>query len=159
MSSDDSITVNIHVGDVGGWSLCNYSTIHTSVCIKVNNQFSEKNLLVNVDEYSLKVIVDNLVSNAIKFTNYEESIDLSYKFQEDQILVSITNRGMYFPQSRLKNLFQIDKDTSNPKIEEEKGSGLGLILCKELVSKNGGEFSIDAYEETTKIIFTLNREK
>ncbi|MCB1144076.1 MAG: hybrid sensor histidine kinase/response regulator [Leptospiraceae bacterium] len=127
--------------------------------IKVNNQFSEKNLLVNVDEYSLKVIVDNLVSNAIKFTNYEESIDLSYKFQEDQILVSITNRGMYFPQSRLKNLFQIDKDTSNPKIEEEKGSGLGLILCKELVSKNGGEFSIDAYEETTKIIFTLNREK
>src|SRR5690606_2503602 len=78
-------------------------------------------------------------SNAIKFTQSGGNIVVSVEEKTEMVLVSVSDNGVGIPENKLNMLFQIDKTYSTTGTHNEKGTGLGLILCKEFVDKNGGE--------------------
>ena len=98
--------------------------------------YCDRNMALNV--------VRNLFSNAVKFTNEGGSIKITSKQTDDDIEISVEDTGVGIPTKSLDKLFKIDttKDLSTKGTAGEKGSGLGLILCKEFVERNGGEIVV-----------------
>lgn len=106
--------------------------------IEVKNRV-KKDILVTADADMLKTIIRNLVVNAVKFTNANGNIAINAFQSKSEILVSITDTGVGISIERLQKLFSIDKIYSTKGTKGEKGSGLGLLLCKEFVEKHGGK--------------------
>ncbi len=94
-----------------------------------------------IDENMIATVIRNLVSNAIKFTPNQGCITLSSSSDNGKVYVHVSDNGIGMRESDLANLFRIDKKVSQDGTAKEKGSGLGLILCKEFVEKNNGKLS------------------
>ncbi|MDR3697355.1 tetratricopeptide repeat-containing sensor histidine kinase [Mucilaginibacter sp.] len=90
------------------------------------------------DENHLKVILRNLISNAIKFTSDKGTIKLSTTIENNGLIVSVTDSGKGMSAEELDKLFYLNTHFSNSGTSGEKGTGIGLLLCKELVELNGG---------------------
>jgi len=111
------------------------------------------------DEDMVKTIIRNLLSNAVKFTPENGTIEITCgAINDDYLKYSVKDTGIGINQEDQKKLFRIDAHHTTPGLSNEKGSGLGLILCKEFIEKNGGEIKIisDPQKGTT-IEFTLKR--
>jgi signal transduction histidine kinase len=106
----------------------------------INNVQAE--LLISIDENTALTFIRNIVSNAIKFTRSGGSITIDSHLNEEGVRLHITDTGVGMPPEVLDNLFQIDKDISTSGTNNEKGTGLGLILCKEFIERNGGSISV-----------------
>ena len=98
----------------------------------------DENATVYADPNMIETIFRNLLANAIKFTPNNGKITISAKMQNNSILIQIKDTGIGIKKTVLKKLFKIDENYSSLGTKGEKGTGLGLILCKELVEKNGG---------------------
>ncbi|MDA3904583.1 MAG: ATP-binding protein [Bacteroidales bacterium] len=83
----------------------------------------------------LSTIIRNLVSNAIKYTPKGGEITISATSEINETKVSVMDTGIGIKPEDLKNLFKIDKATSTRGTDNEKGTGLGLLLCKDFVEK------------------------
>ncbi len=105
--------------------------------ITINNNLSETE--VYADEDCVKTIFRNLVSNAIKFTERGGRIDLSAKQKNGFVEIEVKDNGIGISKFMIEKLFSIVEKISNDGTENEKGTGLGLVLCKELVEKNNGK--------------------
>ena len=111
---------------------------------------------IKVDKELTQTIIRNLISNAIKFTPNNGQISISSKIAEDYTLVSIQDSGVGIPPDKIEKIFKIEENTSTRGTNAEKGTGLGLVLCKELVEKQGGEISITSMvNEGTTVCFTI----
>lgn len=105
--------------------------------IELNINIPEKKK-VFVDNNMAQLIFRNIISNAIKFSNIGGQIDVvATQKSEDFIEIKIIDNGIGIPEEKKKNLFKIDKITSSVGTAGERGSGLGLILCKEFIEKHG----------------------
>lgn len=124
--------------------------------IKVTNNIN-KDTIVFTDKETVKIIVSNLFNNAIKYSKNGGEITLSSKnIKNQKIEVCIADSGIGMNESILKGLFNIEDNVSRPGTAEEKGTGLGLILCKEFVTKNGGEIRVESIvNKGSKFYFTL----
>ncbi|MFA6598424.1 MAG: tetratricopeptide repeat-containing sensor histidine kinase [Ignavibacteriaceae bacterium] len=115
---------------------------------------------IAADAEMLKTVLRNLVSNSIKFSNEKEGIVKITAAQVDnKIHVEISDNGIGMPEKVQQNLFRIDKTSSTAGTKGEKGTGIGLLLCKEFVDKHGGTISVESKlnEGTTFIIsFPIN---
>jgi signal transduction histidine kinase len=80
-----------------------------------------------------------LISNALKFTPENGFISINYNLIDDLNIISITDNGLGMTYEQISNLFKIDINVSTPGTNEESGTGLGLILCKELIEKLNGK--------------------
>lgn len=98
--------------------------------------------LVKVHKHSINTVVRNLISNAIKFTSDGGVITLDAKPENDNIIVSVADTGVGMSRDVINQLFRLDKKHSTRGTANEKGTGLGLILCKEFVEKNGGKMQV-----------------
>ncbi len=126
--------------------------------IILNNNIEPQNS-VFADEDCVKTILRNLVNNAIKYTNRGGSIVLSSKKIDDFIETTVEDNGVGIRKDVLKNLFSITDKKSEAGTEEETGTGLGLILCKELVEKNGGKLKVESkLGKGSKFSFTLPKQ-
>ncbi|MGO9307713.1 MAG: MASE3 domain-containing protein [Spirochaetia bacterium] len=94
------------------------------------------------DENMVATVLRNLVSNAVKFTPRGGQVVLSAEKEGDWQLVSVSDTGVGMSREELEKLFRIDVHFSCPGTESEKGNGMGLILCKELVELNRGGISV-----------------
>lgn len=112
------------------------------------------------DEAMLKTIMRNLISNAIKFTpkggsimiNYIEIVVDSKAYME----VEVKDSGLGMKEEMLSNLFKINTNRSTRGTEGEKGTGLGLILCKEFVEKNKGNIYVKSkIGEGSSFVFSI----
>jgi two-component system, sensor histidine kinase and response regulator len=115
---------------------------------------------VYADESMLNTVLRNLISNAIKFTSGGGSISIYYKTikseSEDYVEVEIKDTGRGIDTKVLPDLFKINKNRSTAGTDGEKGTGLGLILCRELVEKNKGSISVKSkLGEGSSFIFTV----
>lgn len=94
---------------------------------------------IYADKEMLRIVLRNLVSNAIKFTNTKGEIVISSEQFQDYLLFTVTDNGIGISKDQLKTLFNsfesLDARTGT---SGEKGTGIGLKLCKEFVEKNGG---------------------
>lgn len=109
------------------------------------HQEIEKDLWMKSDTNMLLVVIRNLLSNAIKFSHRGQSIHIkAASAHENHVQIECIDQGVGMTEARLKNLFTIDESESSPGTEKEKGTGLGLLLCKEFVVKLGGSIQAES---------------
>jgi len=111
--------------------------------ITLKNQISD-GTTVYADLKMIDTVIRNLLSNAVKFTESGGTIEVSAQPQENTVEISISDTGIGMDQTCLDNLFRIDAKCSRRGAADEKGTGLGLILCKEFVEKNGGTIQVES---------------
>nr|WP_262921269.1 ATP-binding protein [Maribellus maritimus] len=94
----------------------------------------------------IKTVFRNIISNAVKFTSAGGEIKLSASAKSDDkwVEVKIQDNGVGMDKEQLKNLFRIGKVKSKPGTANEKGTGLGLILCKEFIDLNNGKLTVES---------------
>lgn len=115
-----------------------------------------KNLQVFADQNMLDSIIRNLVTNAIKFSFKEGKVRIKAILTENGVCISVSDKGIGISSERLASIFEIDKHTNTNGTENELGSGLGLILCKDFVTRHNGEIWIEStLNKGTKVSFTL----
>ena len=108
----------------------------------------------------INTVIRNLVSNALKFTTAGDRIELSASCSEIVAEVSVCDTGTGMSSEDLARLFRIDVQHSSIGTAGERGTGLGLILCQELVERNGGTIWADSrLGEGTTFRFTLPAQK
>jgi signal transduction histidine kinase len=108
----------------------------------------QKNTVVYSDERMVKTIMRNLVSNAIKYTKHKGTVCMSSSQHELFYTISVHDNGIGMSKENIDRLFRIDQTFSELGTAMEAGTGLGLILCKELTEQIGG--SIWAESEPDK---------
>lgn len=95
----------------------------------------------------LSTIVRNLLSNAIKFTSREGKVEISIEKKENEWIISVSDTGIGMSTNTINKLFSLGEKNSRPGTAGEKGTGLGLILCKEFVEKHGGRIWVESEED------------
>ena len=99
---------------------------------------------VYTDYASISTVLHNLLVNALWFTQDGGSVDVSAKISDTCVQVTVTDTGIGIQTDDVRKLFRIDQNPSTRGTSDEKGSGLGLILCKEFVEKNGGKIWVES---------------
>ena len=113
-------------------------------------------LTVLAHKNSVTTVIRNLISNAIKFTPQGGTITLSASKSNEEALVSIADTGVGMSKEVIDKLFRIDAKHSTKGTADEKGTGLGLVLCKDFVEKNNGNIGVQSEEgKGSTFYFTL----
>jgi PAS domain S-box-containing protein len=112
-------------------------------------------------DYSMvNTVLRNLISNALKFTETGGTITVSGVQHDEKIEVAVADTGCGIDEYGMDMLFRIDTSYSNVGTDGEQGTGLGLILCKELVEQNGGKIWVESeVGKGTIFRFTLPRQE
>jgi signal transduction histidine kinase len=119
----------------------------------------DKDYKIRADKNMLHTIIRNLVSNAVKFTDKGGSIAVSIKEEGNSLVrIAVTDTGIGMNETDLVKLFKPDTHYATIGSSREKGTGLGLILCKEFVERNGGRIWAESKPgEGSRFLFTLPR--
>jgi PAS domain S-box-containing protein len=150
------------------------STVANDVIILMRDQAEKKQIrlftainfgtMVEADENMVRTILRNLVSNAIKFTAAGGHVKVLASDQEwngktpAMVEITVTDTGIGISPEMLPKLFRIDEKTRGLGTAQEKGTGLGLILCKELVERNHGRIWAESEpDKGSRFHFTLPR--
>lgn len=94
------------------------------------------------DVHHVDIILRNLLLNALKFTDEGGSITIQYKEVKDQIVLEVTDTGVGMTEDQINKLFKINTHFTTTGTKNEKGAGLGLLLCKEFIEANKGTLSV-----------------
>jgi signal transduction histidine kinase len=115
-------------------------------------------ITLTMDRNTSLIFIGNLINNAIKFTPEGGLLSINTSEEENFVRLHIVDTGIGMPPEVIKNLFKIDESISTQGTNNEKGTGLGLILCKEFVEKNGGDISvISEVGKGSEFIITLSK--
>lgn len=119
--------------------------------ILIINEISP-DVYVNADREMVNLIIRNLISNALKFSYPESKITISASIQGNEVICAVSDKGKGMSANQQANLFNtqllFSKGTAN-----EKGSGLGLILCKDFIEKNGGKLWFESQEKIGTVFY------
>ncbi len=111
---------------------------------------------ISADVNMFSTVFRNLVSNAIKFTNENGTISISARKAGDFCEIAVQDSGIGISENDIKKIFRIDSKHKTVGTMGEKGTGLGLILCKEFVEKHGGTIRVESQPgKGSRFIFTL----
>jgi len=121
---------------------------------------NKENIYVEADMNMINTVIRNLLSNAIKFTNFNGRIIVDSKINNDKVIVMVKDDGVGMNEKTLNSLFDLAEKKSLPGTNNEKGTGLGLILCKEFVERNNGKIWVESkLGEGSTFYFSLNLSK
>ncbi|MBL0265505.1 MAG: ATP-binding protein [Leptospiraceae bacterium] len=127
--------------------------------ITIEKSFAD-NDTVYADNMLVNTILRNLLTNAIKFTHPNGKITVSALMKDDFLEISVTDTGVGIDPKNIPKIFKIDSKFSLPGTNKEKGTGLGLVLCKEFVEKQGGTIWVESeLGKGSKFTFTLPKGK
>jgi signal transduction histidine kinase len=109
------------------------------------------------DKNLYETIIRNLISNAIKFSKTESEIKITFSDLDDKFIqISVSDTGIGIAEEDIPKLFRDDIDRKKIGNSPEKGSGLGLLLCKEFVEKHKGQIWVESQlEQGTTFHFTI----
>lgn len=113
--------------------------------IKVTNKVPEM-LMANADKEMIATVVRNLVSNALKFTLVGGEIEVGGKANtiDKEVSLWVRDSGLGIPPEKMAAIFEAGKNKSVMGTDGETGTGLGLVICKDFVEKNGGSISVES---------------
>jgi PAS domain S-box-containing protein len=123
--------------------------------LKLNNATPD-GFEIFADTKMLTTIFQNLISNAIKYSNPNGIITISAQSLNNKFEISIADNGIGMSTDTKNKLFKVNQQVSNPGTSNEKGSGLGLIICKDFIEKHNGKIWVESkLGEGSKFIFSL----
>ncbi len=132
----------------------NLNKIIQRVILNLKNTASIKNIKINVDPFKdtivfvdenmLRTVLRNLLNNAIKFSYKNDKINITTVETPDKIIISIKDYGTGISKDEIEQILNKDINFTKPGTEYEKGTGLGLIICKEFIQQWGGTLNIDS---------------
>jgi|WetSurMetagenome_2_1015567.scaffolds.fasta_scaffold02462_3 signal transduction histidine kinase/ligand-binding sensor domain-containing protein len=106
----------------------------------------DDSLFIVADKNMIMTIMRNLITNAIKFTQRNGKVVVEARIYDGNIEVAVKDTGIGMSEDTMSKLFLLDSDLSAKGTENEKGTGLGLFLCKEFVEKHNGKISVESKE-------------
>jgi signal transduction histidine kinase len=116
----------------------------------------DHSLQVKTDVNMLRTVIRNLTSNAVKFTPDSGRVSLHANIVNDHMEFWVKDTGIGISESDLPKLFRIDINPNSIGKSQEKGTGLGLIICKEFIEKNNGRIWVESKEGEGSIFkFTI----
>lgn len=125
--------------------------------ITIINKFNKKTV-VYADKEMLRSIIQNLLVNAIKFSNKDGEIIIKSQEKKRFVEISVIDNGVGIEPEIASNIFNFKDINSTKGTEGEKGTGLGLQLCKDFVEKNGGSIWVESEPgKGSKFIFTVRK--
>jgi len=114
------------------------------------------NLYVIADNDMLLLLLRNLISNAIKFSNTNGIIEITAFREDEMIFFVISDNGVGIAEENIAKLFRIDVQFSTYGTAKESGNGLGLVLCKEIAEKHNGSIWVErCINQGTQFYFSL----
>ncbi len=129
----------------------------TQKSIRVISQIP-KSAVCFADKAMISSVLRNLVSNAVKFTENGGEVIISAMSSDSKYIVTVSDNGTGMSKEESDNLFRIDKFYSTRGTNNEGGTGLGLILCKEFISRHGCEIWAESKKgKGSNFLFTLPR--
>lgn len=120
---------------------CMLISSHKNISI---TNFIAKELFVFGDVYMLNIILRNLISNAIKFTNNGGEIKITANQMNEEVIIAVSDNGIGVKPEIFDLLFDITEKRTTPGTENEIGTGMGLILCKEFVEMHKGKIWLES---------------
>lgn len=129
----DLLTKNVH--------LLEENASQKSIDVEVQ---VEKDYQVYADAQTVDLVFRNLIANAIKFTSINGKIAIKTSSDQDMISIEIEDTGIGMTSEDINKLFKITEDVSHIGSSKEKGTGLGLILCKEFIERNNGQILVES---------------
>jgi len=118
--------------------------------------FASHEIDVCADKNMIKAILRNLISNAIKFTGEGGKINVYIEQRDSNAVLTVSDNGVGIEQDRISKLFNIEKDRTTVGTANERGTGLGLLLCKDFVEKHGGNIWVESeYKKGSSFKFSI----
>ncbi|MFC2104803.1 sensor histidine kinase [Bacteroidota bacterium] len=109
-----------------------------------------------IDRHMISTVLRNLISNSVKFTKQGDEITVDARINSNLIEISVIDTGVGISEENVEKIFQIDSNISTQGTAEESGTGLGLIISREFIEKNGGTINVKSKEgEGTRFTFTV----
>jgi len=135
-------------------SVLNFFNLVKQNILLVNQSADKKGILlvnnvppdlkINADKDMINTIIRNLITNAIKFTKQDGIISVESGLKNESVEISIKDTGVGMNEETIGKLFRLESTHSSMGTNNEAGTGLGLILCKEFVEKHGGKIVVDS---------------
>ncbi len=118
--------------------------------------FIDEDMVIKNDPYALEIVMRNILLNAIKFSHPGQEIFVRSEVIHNAIKIHVVDHGIGIPPAILEVLFDADISKSRSGTQNEKGFGLGLTLCKQLLEKNKGTISAESVpDQVTTLTITL----
>jgi signal transduction histidine kinase len=137
--------------------LLNASALQKSIKIITNTPHK---LYILADKPMISTVLRNLISNSIKFSNPGSEISVNAILLGNKVRIEVKDSGVGIKKEEIIKLFRIETSFSTHGTQNEEGTGLGLILCKEFVSKHGGEIWAESeVGKGSKFTFTLPQQQ
>ena len=106
----------------------------------------EEDFLIELDANAISAVLRNLVNNALKFSESGSEVMIKVRKKANRLIMSVKDTGIGISKEQLDNLFKLEGKRSRVGTEGEKGTGIGLILCDELVARHGGTINVESEE-------------
>jgi len=120
----------------------------------LHQQFANKHIALTTSVHAehfafadynmIDTVVRNLLSNSIKFTEYNGTVNVSTHEKDDDIILSISDNGVGMSKLQLQGLFKLDKTSISVGTAGERGTGLGLVVCQEFIESNKGRIQVES---------------
>lgn len=111
--------------------------------IQLKSKYNDE-LMIFADPVMIETVLRNLINNSIKYTPENGFIEIAAEQTENQVRIRVSDTGVGISEEDIKNLFRIDSKVKRKGTNDEDGSGLGLIICKEFIDKNSGTLWVES---------------
>ena len=142
---------SIVAGRLIGQVLYDYEPMFRERGIELVTDFSA-GAVVSVDIQSMKIVLRNLLDNALKFTPPGGRVSISTAMQEDEVIMVLEDNGCGMGPEVLSQLFEVSQEKIQAGTDGTTGTGLGMILCRAFVSRNGGSIEVESQVEQKTIV-------
>ena len=115
----------------------------------------EEKIIINGDAKKLARVFDNLIRNAINYSNKETTIEVEAKQEANSVIIKVKDKGEKIPEYKLNQIFEKFYRLDAARTTEKGGAGLGLAIAKEIVDLHGGTIQVTSNNEITEFCVRL----
>jgi signal transduction histidine kinase len=123
-------------------ALVKYQAANKNITIDIECLAEGMSLMI--DPHLMSVVIQNLLTNAIKFTGQNGKITVGCTRTGEEMIISVKDTGMGMSQEHINKLFRHDVQYSSRGTDNETGTGLGLLICRDFVERHGGRIWLES---------------